>query len=69
MLTLALFCYSAGQQCGGRPGPAGDWDPELGPQTAPPAGHTAAAQGQYTLQQEHLRLTLTKSELSNLSLL
>lgn len=46
-IEFLLLCFSAGQQCGGGPGPAGDWDPQLCPQTASPAGHTAFAQGQY----------------------
>lgn len=47
-LTFVCLCGSAGEQRGGGPGPAGDRDPELGPQTAPPTGHQAAAPGQYS---------------------
>lgn len=46
MLTVALSWYFTGEQRGGRPGPAGDWDPKLSPQTTPPPGHPAAAQGE-----------------------
>lgn len=47
LLTMPVIWCFPGQQCGGGPGPTGNWNPQLGPQTAPPAGHTAVAQGQY----------------------
>lgn len=61
-LTLVSFCRSAGQQRSGRPGPAGDRDPELSPQTAPPAGHQTAAPGQYCSTDARPKLTETGKE-------